>query len=509
MRPETPNLDFLRDFLRNFDTDFAVIHPLDPDDVKKKKLEAACKKSHYETSTVADYLPFAKFYQDYPALHSHLPEFVKKVPLILECQVKCSCTDTTCKKSHGRVWKSNIEELETCGLLSSVSELRIVLYNDCPKDLHLDKAIQELGIPRGAIASTKLIRFLGRGLFYAGKRQESQDAEMEAIRTAQLILEHCPHARELWYHPDRYLVLDLKLVPEFVHLPPIPTDSMSHLELSRISNGINWGLFKTGPDRRVHFPNLQTLVMRFKEPEKGLLQSSLDVSRVVIPSTVGVTVTGIAHSRNAIWEYFKKGCRQLSLVESTLEFRDIDVYNLQCSKHFQLKLIPEEGDSSKPLPFVGLRNFFGHRNTVIRRMSVTGIEFMLPLTVKFHNMENLHLSLGIADSNIILNLAHSLTRLKILRIRCFSMYCNDLNHHGRGVYFANEDHELCIIAAHARDIPMIASKNLQCLHLYSHMAIDPNRFIKLMARFPNLAEIQVNAHKTLHPTSSSGFAEHG
>ncbi|ORX67951.1 hypothetical protein DL89DRAFT_259182 [Linderina pennispora] len=143
--------------------------------------------------------------------------------------------------------------------------------------------------------------------FYAGKRQESQDAEMEATRTAQLILEHCPHARELWYHPDRvwglsknplqelpgvgteimimlrhvlhprltmmqvtrpfpsyidqpfspnlqYLVLDLKLVPEFVHLPPIPTDSMSHLELSGISNGINWGPVQDWTRQKGAFP---------------------------------------------------------------------------------------------------------------------------------------------------------------------------------------------------------------------------------------------------------------
>ncbi|KAJ1951700.1 hypothetical protein EC988_003959, partial [Linderina pennispora] len=112
-------------------------------------------------------------------------------------------------------------------------------------------------------------------------------------------------------------------------------------------------------------------------------------------------------------------------------------------------------------------------------MSVTGIELMVPLTVNLHNVEDLHLSLGIADSNTILNLAHRLMRLRILRIRCFSMYRKDLDNPGRGVHFVNEDHELDIIALHARKVPMVASKNLVCLHLYSRMAIDPNRFIEL------------------------------
>ncbi|KAJ1946400.1 hypothetical protein EC988_005555, partial [Linderina pennispora] len=125
-------------------------------------------------------------------------------------------------------------------------------------------------------------------------------------------------------------------------------------------------------------------------------------------------------------------------------------------------------------------------------MEVTGIELMVPPTVNLHIVEDLHLSLGIADSNTILNLAHRLTRLRILRIRCFSMYRKDLNNPGRGVHFANEAHELDIIAEYASGTPVKASKNLHCLHLYSRMAIDPNRFIDLMARFPNLAEIQVN-----------------
>ncbi|ORX66626.1 hypothetical protein DL89DRAFT_295472 [Linderina pennispora] len=125
-------------------------------------------------------------------------------------------------------------------------------------------------------------------------------------------------------------------------------------------------------------------------------------------------------------------------------------------------------------------------------MSVTGIKLMVPPTVNLHNVGDLHLSLGIADSNTILNLAHRLTRLRIPRIRCFSMYRKDLDNPGCRVHFVNKDHELDIIALHARKVPMVARKSLVCLHLYPRMGIDPNGFIELVTWFPNMAEIHVN-----------------
>ncbi|KAJ1949803.1 hypothetical protein FBU59_000983 [Linderina macrospora] len=532
--------------------EFAGICGHDDMDVMRRKIEAACKKAKHETSTIEDYAPYIKFFKHHSIYNMFIPSFMVGAPLILDCRVECPCTDNSCPKSHERVWLSNYNELKAADMLPLVDELRIIIYNESPKDLNLNMAILELKIPHGAIPKIKLIKFLGQGLFLAGEYKDMADANIksevyaEAVHTAKLIIGLCPKATELWFHEHRdwgtsegllqdipgvgsaimlalrrvlysnlttmqiarpftddviqlfspdlqRLSVDFSVISELTRLPPIPTDNVRHLALTRISRDIDWGIFQSGPDGKAHFPKLETLVLKFDKPEGRLAYTSWYRASVAFPTTVVVVVGGVNDSRGTLLNLFKENsCGKLVLVEHPSFLQKFEIGNLKCSRKVEVRLCPSPDDQNHLLPTNGLWQFYGCRSGV-KEMSISGMEVVMPAAVCWNSVEVLDITVGIADYEGLLNLVFRLKRLRTLKIKCFSMDRSDLYNPGRGVHFAGESEQHSIIDAHVSNEPKKFRKKLTSLHIYSQQGIVLKVIRKLVLRISTIAEVFVNS----------------
>ncbi|KAJ1953717.1 hypothetical protein EC988_002830 [Linderina pennispora] len=420
--------------------------------VVSPKILAACKKAFHRTSTVSDYEQFIDFYDGFLEYHALIPPFMKTPALILECLMDCWCNLTDCPQKHSRKWVSNYTFLRTHNLLGQVKELRIVLYNDSAEELNLDQALEDLCIPQGAIAGTKLIIEI---MLLLRSELHSQLTQLQIARPFPKALGK-PFASNL-----EILDIDLDLLSELTSLPKIPIKHRRKLALYAIRRQIDWDMFEAEPDGEMTFGHLEEIVLQFANGHANSGYFVTDKCNVAFPVTTCVKTIGLLNV-------------------------------LYCATYVHIMYLYRRNDEQTAYTSHCMHRLYRHRNKWVRGLRLTGISYPMPVKINWRGLRWMHIEASIADINSIINVVSQLKDLETLIIDCFSMKRSHLTVPERGEHFADQTSMFYSIGEAVSSISDEVGSKLTRLDIRSRKALCVDSVLRLTAILPNLQELGVN-----------------
>ncbi|ORX72195.1 hypothetical protein DL89DRAFT_265820 [Linderina pennispora] len=516
-----------------------------PAEMMKPLVEKECEKVLYPTSTARAYNEFIEFYDSFKEYRPLIPICMYTV-LILECFVECWCNTGSCAKDHGRQWFTNFIFLATLQKLDHIIEFRFVMLNECPSNLNMDAIFKRIGMHRSVLSNVRLIAFIGKGIFEASRSQPMALADSEATRTAEHILSVCPNTTSLVYNTHHTLissagvirdipgvgfeiikrlyvallprltavqilrpfpnvpnmafawnltklVINHALIPELTHLPRIPVDCLTRVEIYGIQRVPNWRIFETAPGNKLVFPCLEKITLQYSTPDRSSVQPTNSQFTTIFPEDIRVEVPGLSNADVAFQKYFApRSIQLLSIYEDPRAFESLNLDILKCARSVHISYRDERLDPNIRYNCQGIYSLYARYNNWITGARFDNIPSPLPLTINWISLEWLDITANIADVKSICNIIHQLRHLHTFYLSCFSMDRGDLNDPARGVDFADQDDIFSGVDTTVDRIHTCIGLALRKLHIFSHKRLDVDGILWLVGRLPYLQELGLN-----------------
>ncbi|KAJ1957908.1 hypothetical protein EC988_000590 [Linderina pennispora] len=444
------------------------------------------------------------------------------------------------------MWSSNYDFLVAEGMLHLVTEFRVVMNNNCPKDLHLIRAMRHYRLHKTTLPTVESVTFLGDGLFAAGKAQATLQAAHEAKYTADDIIALCPNITSMYFYTSggwgssarlrlmpaavgtmtcmhlfrqaicnmatshaltpppespglRFsddltsLTINTSLLSPSQMLPPTVAESLRRLKITHVCRAVDWSRL-SGASNSLVLPQLERLEIEFVDPGTGWLVVPVRYNTSVeFPRLQSLEVAGAKHADRNIYTCFTKYTIPLLILSADpRDFKDIDLRLLQCANGLQVKYCDSREHTDTIYSVKDMEVLYRFR-TGLRMASLSGIDYPLPEVLLWDNLCWLYLTASIADVESITRLLVQLKGLETLAIRCLSMYPNDLLSDSSAAHFADQVgrfESLFKAAEPYLDAPIHSM--LQRLDIYVRQKFDLIGVACLLHRLPALKYLGVN-----------------